>query len=52
MNTRLVTPEVPGLEQLRFANTFAQLPAAFYTKLMPTPLPTLIWWTPAPRPQA
>ncbi|AMP09761.1 hypothetical protein CAter282_1998 [Collimonas arenae] len=40
MNTRLVTPEVPGLEQLRFANTFAQLPAAFYTKLMPTPLPT------------
>jgi len=39
MNNRLAFPTAPGLEHLRFANSFADLPAAFYTRLTPTPIP-------------
>jgi len=39
MNNRLAFPEATGIEHLRFANSFAGLPAAFYTRLAPTPLP-------------
>ncbi|WP_211451033.1 protein adenylyltransferase SelO [Collimonas antrihumi] len=39
MNNRLAFPEAPALDHLRFSNAFASLPAAFYTKLMPTPIP-------------
>jgi uncharacterized protein YdiU (UPF0061 family) len=39
MNNRLAFPTAPGLEHLRFANSFADLPATFYTRLMPTPIP-------------
>ncbi|SFB92848.1 YdiU family protein [Collimonas sp. OK412] len=39
MNNRLAFPEATGIAHLRFANAFASLPAAFYTRLAPTPLP-------------
>lgn len=38
MNTRMAIPASAGLERLRITNSFATLPAAFYTHLTPTPL--------------
>ncbi len=38
MNAPLIAA-TGGLDALRLGNSFADLPAAFYTRLIPTPLP-------------
>lgn len=39
MTAQLTTPALQPLDHLKIANSFAELPPSFYTRLMPTPLP-------------
>ncbi|PFH12115.1 uncharacterized protein YdiU (UPF0061 family) [Collimonas sp. PA-H2] len=39
MTAQLKTPAAHPLDHLKIANSFAELPSSFYTRLMPTPLP-------------